>query len=267
LHVSPEAEVDDIKKAYHKLALVFHPDKNLSADSSRLFQEINEAYSVLSDFEKRKLYDLTRVKSELLSSINNEPVFRHRDPAYRRTRTKNYNFQPPTLSKNQERIMLMQRFTKYFRTICIVGLSFCGFIFLDFVLPATISEEKIVMRDQNGRDYIKFKYDNIEIYTNHGRQFELTLSDKWNFPVGSEIEVFSTKILHIVIRLKSKTNGFMTTRLANIYQNLNIAPILLFIVSLIGITVIKGVELSFNVGISICLVLMLNIIILLYSMI
>ncbi|KAI3656555.1 hypothetical protein MP638_006922 [Amoeboaphelidium occidentale] len=49
----------DIKKQYHKLSLKYHPDKNNGKYSEELFKEINYAYSILSDEQKREKYDAT----------------------------------------------------------------------------------------------------------------------------------------------------------------------------------------------------------------
>ncbi len=57
LGVSKSASVDEIKSAYRKLALQYHPDRNKGAEAEAKFKEISEAYAVLSDASKRKMYD------------------------------------------------------------------------------------------------------------------------------------------------------------------------------------------------------------------
>ncbi|MEM4165744.1 MAG: molecular chaperone DnaJ [Candidatus Bilamarchaeaceae archaeon] len=57
LGVSRNATKEEIKNAYRKLALQYHPDRNKSKEAEEKFKEINEAYAVLSDDEKRRQYD------------------------------------------------------------------------------------------------------------------------------------------------------------------------------------------------------------------
>lgn len=57
LGVTRGAQDDDIKKAFRRLALQFHPDRNSEPDAAERFKEATEAYQVLSDSEKRNLYD------------------------------------------------------------------------------------------------------------------------------------------------------------------------------------------------------------------
>ena len=58
LGVSKNADDDELKRAYRKLAKKYHPDANPGDESAaEKFKEASEAYSVLSDAEKRKRYD------------------------------------------------------------------------------------------------------------------------------------------------------------------------------------------------------------------
>jgi molecular chaperone DnaJ len=57
LGVARTANADEIKRAFRRLARQYHPDVNKESDAEARFKEINEAYDVLSDPEKRQIYD------------------------------------------------------------------------------------------------------------------------------------------------------------------------------------------------------------------
>src|SRR6202046_107620 len=58
LEVARDASADDLKKAYRKLAMQFHPDRNPGDKQAEVrFKEVNEAYDVLKDDQKRSAYD------------------------------------------------------------------------------------------------------------------------------------------------------------------------------------------------------------------
>ena len=57
LGVNKNASDDEIKSAYRQMAKKYHPDLNKTPEAAEKFKEVNEAYSVLSDKQKRANYD------------------------------------------------------------------------------------------------------------------------------------------------------------------------------------------------------------------
>jgi molecular chaperone DnaJ len=81
LGVAREATPDEVKRAFRKLAMQYHPDRNKEAGAEGKFKEISEAYEVLSDPEKRQRYDrfghqgLTGVGMHDFSHMGVEDIF------------------------------------------------------------------------------------------------------------------------------------------------------------------------------------------------
>lgn len=74
LGVKENASEEDIKKAYRKLSLKYHPDKNENDDFfSERFREVQEAYEILSDTEKRRIYNGNLENRQRISRSNLPP--------------------------------------------------------------------------------------------------------------------------------------------------------------------------------------------------
>ena len=74
LGLNKDASLSEIKKAYRRLAVKFHPDKNLDDDGffEKMFKDIDEAYNILSDSEKRDEYDKSFFYKENQDSYQNQ---------------------------------------------------------------------------------------------------------------------------------------------------------------------------------------------------
>ncbi|MEM2931414.1 MAG: DnaJ domain-containing protein [Nitrososphaerota archaeon] len=75
LGVPRNATKEEIKRAYRRLVLQYHPDRNKSPDAEERFKEISEAYAVLSDDEKRRIYDMYG-HAGLSGAYTSEEVFK-----------------------------------------------------------------------------------------------------------------------------------------------------------------------------------------------
>ena len=75
LEINYKATKNEIKKAYHKLILKYHPDRNNSSDAIIITQKLNEAYETLYNFEKKQKYDEDNNFNSNCSNQNNDSDF------------------------------------------------------------------------------------------------------------------------------------------------------------------------------------------------
>ena len=106
LEVDKKASKEEIKSAYRRLAILYHPDKNKLPEAEEMFKGIAEAYSVLSDPGKRKQYDLDNEPRNVLLRNKQEKMWQIiREQMQREAKT----FQMLWEFQEQERIKDKQR--------------------------------------------------------------------------------------------------------------------------------------------------------------
>ena len=82
LELEPDATEELIKKAYRRLSLKFHPDKNKDALMTRKYHEIKEAYNILSDLDSRKKYDSSKgfTAAAAAATVVSAVIHQHQQP-------------------------------------------------------------------------------------------------------------------------------------------------------------------------------------------
>jgi curved DNA-binding protein CbpA len=125
LSIDHTANAEEIKKAYRKLALQYHPDINNTAMAAELFVQINEAYQVLSNEDSKRRYDINyKYGLETRELFVKEDKYRSGDGRKYGTAYK-YPNQPPRKPKEDENFFKANRRmnTVMFYILLVLGLS------------------------------------------------------------------------------------------------------------------------------------------------
>ncbi len=246
LGLNAAASAAEIKTRFRQLVVQYHPDKNNTVEAASRIREINEAYDVLGDPNKKIQYDYQR--SNLV--FQQQTTRPHRDPAYHRTRT----HRKPAVSSQY---LMMQQCMPYVTKLIYFSLFFCGFLILDLVLPKRVQEEIVIdKRSHIARSRGRSYHSSDIIYTNTGTTFEIDLESTGPLEDGKVIFVSYTRIQNIPIRVAD--GAYFSVRVpVTIFGNFIFAPIILLVLSTLGFYFRKNVSMAFNLGTTIFFILLL----------
>jgi curved DNA-binding protein CbpA len=234
LEVTPMASAIEIKRSYRRLAQLYHPDRNSSAHAEALFKEINAAYEVLGDPAKRWAYDNRAVVS---LPASRDPAIRRRPPGYR-----------PRRSGPSEVFLAKQAALPFMRTAFLAGIFISLLLLIDFALPENRSRDRI----RSSRFDMKYARGRIErntLVTESGKKLQIGGTEMIYFPPNSEVEIRSSSIFRVFITVQHQETKYEAGNLATVYRNFSFAPIVLLVVSVLGLVYRRQVEFVFNLGI------------------
>lgn len=250
LGVSPTASLTEIKRAYRRLAIQYHPDKNSSPDAAERFYEINEAYDILGDVNKRRGYDALR--AGLFDGLTPaSPVAPpHRDPAYRGSRPA-----PPAQTGPPVTYVLMKKYQPVMMWASGVAIAFLAVFLIDFFLPYERVDDRIE-QIMAGRRGAKVYYD---VITDSGEQLRLDQPPTAaKFP-EARIRLWVTPVLGSVIYAGSPHGGYREN-VARMYTTHVFFPLLLLLTSTLAFVYRREVEFCFSLNLASLILLMVNLV-------
>jgi len=237
LGVTRSASAQEIKRAYRRLALLYHPDKNPHPSAEQFFKEVNEAYDVLGDADKRINYDL-RSNNQYAEIFQQPQGPMHRDPAYRRRATA----QTPRERKPTNRELIMENLP-YFSWLNWAGIGLMILFAFDYSSPIQHAQERVVeiysvegARRSDGHEVL---------ITSTGRKIKMYNRSAIYFYHKPEVLIEYTPILHVVTEVSNIDRTYIAY-VGGIYNAVFFIPCTLFIVSILGVVFRKNPEYAFN---------------------
>jgi hypothetical protein len=255
LGLSATATDHEIKHVFRRLAIAYHPDKNPTPEAEAIFKEVNEAYETLGDPTKRIFYD--QLLTGTIAVVPDDPSQPwHKDPAYRKRRQAGYK--PPPRGPSP-RIVMMESFVKYIQILSWIAWGWSLLLIIDYALPSVINREKVVTNVHVARRAM-LKSSGDLLVTELGHHFPIGLHEIKYFPHESQLKIFYSPLFSLLIKVENQESSYQVNNLATIYRNFMFAPILLILLSVVGLIWRKGIEFRFNLGLVTFLIFLLNII-------
>ncbi|MBL6447981.1 DnaJ domain-containing protein [Fulvivirga sp. 29W222] len=191
LQVNREASKKEIKEAYRKLALLYHPDTSSQPGTSEKFHDISEAYEVLENEEKRLQYD------SLLRSIESTA---HK--IYKKKKRPQPHSTAEQLTK-EEYDESIRPYLKYSILLSRVAFAFCMFLFLDYYLPSKTTLDIVSAVEKNYTNTSSYDLA-IEVFIGNGTGLRIPDDYHDYFKAGDSVALKRTLITNTAINITKK---------------------------------------------------------------
>jgi hypothetical protein len=246
LGINIYARDEDIKRAYRQLALQYHPDVNPSPEAEAKFKEINEAYEVLGDPQRKLLYDQMLVGIEPEVVRNPQP---HRDPRYR---PKSAEYIREVLAEKKPHFEFMETHLRYAQLASRLALLFAAVLLADYSMEGEKTAQVITATEK------RIGNESIRLEMREGNAFTLGGKSVGEFGQGASVSLYTSPIFKVPTQIENDVTHFRAGLPITIYGNFFFGPILLFITALVGSFYWKGIEFRFNLGVMNALLMILN---------
>ncbi len=248
LGINIYARDEDIKRAYRQLALQYHPDVNPLPEAEAKFKEINEAYEVLSDPQRKLLYDqmLVGIEPEVVRSPHP-----HRDPRYR---PKSAEYIKEVRAEKKPHFEFMKSHLHYAQLASRLALLFAAVLLADYSMEGEKTTQVITVAEK------RLGNESIRLEIREGTAFALGGKSIGEFEQGATVSLYTSSIFKVPIQIENNVTHFRAGLPISIYGNFFFGPILLFITALVGSFYWKGVEFRFNLGVMNALLVILNLV-------
>ncbi|MCW5909856.1 MAG: J domain-containing protein [Cyclobacteriaceae bacterium] len=243
------AHVQEVKRAYRKLALLYHPDKNPSAEAAALFIEINEAYEALGDPQRKMEHD------RMLQGVPASPPFTIRQNQYRDPRYRRGPVSGESGSVRRQVLQAMQQYLKYAVMFSRLAFLFSLVLIADYSMPAQKTKEEVTsVRNKQESRYAQ----SSQLSLDGGEMITLNQETAREFKRGSVITIHTSSLFSVPLILENEATRFKAKVPVSIYGNFKFLPLVMLITSLLGTFWWKGVEFRFNLGIVNILLILLS---------
>lgn len=209
LGVGRQASQKEIQRAWRRQALKFHPDRNPSAEAKSRFQELQEAYELLSDPVRKRQYDTFGSAARI-----NRPVYTNSPPP------------APVAVEDDGEVEMIRRSSVFVRVFGILFTAVCLLVLVDFLFPPEILYDEVVGMERQGNS--------IKIFTASGNSFSVEPVRAGYFRTEPNLTVNRSRFLQILKEIHTIPGNHSMGVPGSFYGTFMFMPVLWMILAIAG---------------------------------